>query len=218
MISVALAVKEIIEKSPFLKEALTLGILNHSALARLLKGKVEKILLKEVSLGSLIVAISRAEKKLRKEREVFEEKLRKIFGNKIDLVLRTDLVEYSFPNSQTLIKKLFQFFEAENFFVLSKGTLETTIVFHSKSENLCKKLIEKEKPLKIIKNLAAISIRLPEDVLKTPGVYHFFLSALAFEGINVVETFSTFRELTLLLEGEKITQAFEILKDLFSSP
>lgn len=216
MISISSIVKETVKNSPFLREALSLGILNHSALARFLKPRVEKKLLKKVSLESLVIALSRIEKNLKKEKKFLEDKLKKVFRNKVDLILRTDLVEYSFLNSPNLINKLFNFFDKEEFFVFSRGSAETTIVFHSKNEKKFKKVMEKEKVIKKIENLASISICLPEKVLDLPGVYYFFLSLLAFEGINVIEIFSTFRELTLLLENKKVARAFEILKDFFS--
>ena len=56
MITVPEAAKKIIERSRYLSEAISKGIINYSALARYIRPEIEQILIKKVSLASVIMA------------------------------------------------------------------------------------------------------------------------------------------------------------------
>lgn len=220
MISVTSVVKEILDNSPFLKETFSLGIVNLSALAKILQPQIEKKLLKKVSLGSIIVALSRIEKRLKLQKRDLVEEIKKAFGGKIDFTLRTNLVEYNFPVNLISQEKLFQFLKQkrEEFLMVSKGNVELTVLSDEKSEPYLRKVAKGSLLINKLKNLAAVSIRLPEKALRLPGVYYFFLFLLTFKGINVIEIFSTFRELNIVIDSKDVIKVIEILKSSIFEP
>lgn len=220
MISVTSVVKEILDNSPFLKETFSLGIVNLSALAKILQPQIEKKLLKKVSLGSIIVALSRIEKRLKLQKRDLVEEIKKAFGGKIDFTLRTNLVEYNFPVNLISQEKLFQFLKQkrEEFLMVSKGNVELTVLSDEKSEPYLTKVAKGSLLINKLKNLAAVSIRLPEKALRLPGVYYFFLFLLTFKGINVIEIFSTFRELNIVIDSKDVIKVIEILKSSIFEP
>lgn len=220
MISVTSVVKEILDNSPFLKDTFSLGIVNLSALAKILQPQIEKKLLKKVSLGSIIVALSRIEKRLKLQKRDLVEEIKKAFGGKIDFTLRTNLVEYNFPVNLISQEKLFQFLKQkrEEFLMVSKGNFELTVLLDEKSEPYLRKVAKGSLLINKLKNLAAVSIRLPEKVLRLPGVYYFFLFLLTFKGINVIEIFSTFRELNIVIDLKDVIKVIEILKSSIFEP
>lgn len=220
MISVTSVVKEILDNSPFLKETFSLGIVNLSALAKILQPQIEKKLLKKVSLGSIIVALSRIEKRLKLQKRDLVEEIKKAFGGKIDFTLRTNLVEYNFPVNLISQEKLFQFLKQkrEEFLMVSKGNFELTVLSDEKSEPYLRKVAKGSLLINKLKNLAAVSIRLPEKALRLPGVYYFFLFLLTFKGINVIEIFSTFRELNIVIDSKDVIKVIEILKSSIFEP
>lgn len=63
MVTVPEITEKIIQRSRYLSEALSKGLINTSSLARYIKPEIERTLLKNVSLSSVVMAIRRLPKK-----------------------------------------------------------------------------------------------------------------------------------------------------------
>jgi aspartokinase len=98
------------------------------------------------------------------------------------------------------------------FLILSQGVFETTIILSRELETQIKTISHGEKIVAVIKNLASITIRLPEEAITTAGVHYYINKALAWENINVVEVASTYSEFTVILKENDVDKAFSILK------
>ena len=59
MISVPMAVSEILNETPYIEELLSRNLINLSSLAREIRPKVEELTMKDVQLGSIIMALKR---------------------------------------------------------------------------------------------------------------------------------------------------------------
>jgi hypothetical protein len=216
MLTIPEVVEQLIRKSPFLEQGLALGILNHSALARLIKPEVEREAMKKVQDGAIVVALSRLSR-------VIEKKTRKpksIFQKTPDLIVRMNLLEVTYANSESLIlkqKKLMEKMSARQHPLLTftRGLNETTIIASSELRNQILAGYKGERMISQISGLASVSVLLPKGTAQVPGVYSYILGALAWEGINVVEVVSTLNEFTIILEEKKIDSAFSIIKNLF---
>lgn len=102
MLTIPVAVEHVIKKKPFLESALIEGIVNLSALSRKIKGEVEALLGKEVNDGAIIMALNRLVPRL----EIISSmKLQKVVENIGDIVVRSDLADYSYINSKSLLTK-----------------------------------------------------------------------------------------------------------------
>lgn len=64
MVTVPEAVEKIVNRSRYLSEAMSKGLINLSALARYIKPEIEEMLIKNVSDSSVIMALKRLEKTL----------------------------------------------------------------------------------------------------------------------------------------------------------
>ena len=215
MITIPEAAEQIVKKSMFLREALLLGIVNLSALARRIKPEVEKITMKEVQEGAIIMALNRLSQKLRKR----AERQKRVFGSAPDLIVRSNLMEISYSNSELLVlkqKKLLEKPDVRQYFLtFTRGINETTIIASQELKEAVLEVFKGEKIISQINNLSSITILLPEGTAMTPGVYSYILNSLAWEGINVVEVVSTYNELTIILEDRNIDLSFSIIKRLF---
>jgi hypothetical protein len=215
MVTIPEAVENIIKKSLFLEEALSIGIINISALARSIKPKVEREVMKEVQEGAIIMALNRFSQKLRKKAGEQE----KIFRSTPDLMVRSNLIEITYSNSELLVQKqkklLDQLSGKQYFLTLTQGINETTIIASKELEAKILKIFKEEKIISRIDNLSSITVLLPLGTASIPGAYNYILKSLAWEGINVVEVVSTFNELTIILEDKNIDFSFSILKRLF---
>lgn len=214
MISVSDALNEIIASQPFIEEGLSRGLINYSAYAREIKPHIEKRLYKDIKEGAIVMALKRISEKLSNRKPKGVEPL-----NLTDLTVRSNLLEITFQNSDTLLDKTSQLFnkissEKDILCTLSEGVRETTFILSSEIADEAKEIFKKEVLIAQIDNLSSISIRLPKEVVYIPGVYYQVLKKLSWENINIIEVLSTYTELTVIVESKDVDLAFSALKNL----
>lgn len=211
--NIAQAVDELISASPFLEEALSEELINVSSLARKLQPDIEKKLHKKVQPGAIVMAINRRPSGLsfRISKEI-REFMRKLG----DVIVRSNLRDYTFENSAGLISCNRQLMdeiggEKEIFCTISQGVFETTLVVSNLLETRIRDIYRKEKLLARKTRLSSITIRLPESNTEVSGIYYFLLKKLAWSGINVCEVISTSNEVTFVVEEKDVHNAFSRL-------
>jgi aspartokinase len=215
MITVPELVTSIVKQSPFLEEGLSSGIINLSSLARRIQPQIQKQLLKDIQPGAIIMALKRLESKLKGERL----KITPILSNLGDITVRSNLINYTFENSSTLLGKQSALFSKiktnqNSFLTITDGIYETSLFVSQNISNDLEKIFAGEKVKSKIENLSSITIIIPKQALRTSGVYYSILKSLAFEGINFIEVVSSYTELTVFLEEKDINKAFALLKEL----
>lgn len=216
MRTIAEALSGIIRRSPYLEEALGLGLVNHSALARHLRPEVEREVMKKVKDGALVVALNRLARTLGAR----EGRPRGLFRKAPDLIVRLNLFEATYANSESLAQRQRKLLEslsprAPFFVTFTRGINETTTVASRELRDRILAAFKGETLLSQIGGLASVTVMLPKGTALIPGVYSYILKALAWEGINVVEVVSTLNEFTIIIEDRKIDSAFAVIKRLF---
>ncbi len=216
MITVPEISEKIINRSRYLSEALSKGIINISALARYIKPEIEQILDKKVSYPSVVMALNRLSSQIKPKYVVSN-----IFKSPPDMIVHSNLIEITVAHSQSLIEKypsLLKLSKAndKHFFTITDGVFDTTIIISKSLKNEVKKALKDEKIVSEFENLSSITIRLPKEAITTPGIFYFFLKSLAWEGINIIEIVSAYLELTIVLSEKDTNKAFAILQSLFS--
>ena len=210
------AVTTIINKTPFVEEALYDKLINVSSLARIIKPDVEKLLKKEIKDGAIMMAINRLSPssvlKIRKN-------IKKIVFTSGDFIMRSDLCDYTFKNTPTLVQKITKLLndigtDSDNFFTISQGVFETNIVVSKKLSEKIDAIFVNEEVIWSITNLASITIKLPKSNIEQSGIYYFILKQLAWANIPVQEVISTTHEITIVVKETDIKQTFSILMDM----
>ena len=102
------------------------------------------------------------------------------------------------------------------FYTSSRGVGESNIVVTSNLAPLIEGLFGDEICLDKIDNLSAITVKLPNDNVKIPGIYYFIFQRLSWEGVNINEVISTSNEFTILMHEDSVNVAFEVIKNLKS--
>ena len=218
MRTIAELTENIIKESPYLEEALGLGIINLSSLARKIRPQIESVNLKKTSYPAIIMALHRLSLKLK----------RKNFGKAAklslpkDIVLRSNLVEYVFENSAEFNKVRFEVLQMsskvrDGFFSITQGVSEAAIVFSNFLVEDLEKLTKRLQLMRKDKHLSAVTMRFSHDTIYLPGVYYHILKALAWEGVSIAEVISAGSELSLIFEQSKIDRAFLVIKKLIAS-
>lgn len=216
MITIPETVENIIKKSPFLAESLSQGIINISALARKIKPQVENEVMKEIQIGAIVMALNRLSQRI----QVKTTEGKKLFSSAPDLMVRSNLIEITFVNSEFLLQNqkllLERLDNRRNYFLtFTQGIFETTIIAGKELKPEIIALFKDEKIISQFDDLSAITVLLPPITALMPGAYDFILKSLAWESINIIEVVSTFNEFTMILKSIESDRAFSIIKRLF---
>ena len=198
MLTVSQKVDELINYSPYLKEALSDRLINLSSLARKLKPQIEKSLMKDVTEGAILVALQRYSASLKPYYHTNPAHFLK------NLSLRSDLYELTVKNSPTLLNKLTEVGNhiEENFasvFIFTRGMFETSIITSIALKEEIEAALEGENILKIVPDLTGISLQRTHGQIERTGVLYFPVRILAWEEISVIEIITTLNEIMLIV-------------------
>ncbi len=215
MLKITNAVEEIINSSEIALTSLSHGYLNFTAFAESIHKEVERKTKKPVKVGSIVVALSRLANKYTSTKK--DDLLPTVELQ--DLTLKTHLMELTFErtqNSQKFTAKLYadKKINTREFFVVSQGVSEITIISTEDNEKEILRAFGTDKPTKSIRNLVAFSLRFDESYLQVPNTIYSLIRPLALKQINLIEVVSTYSELTFILERKEMERAFEIFNNL----
>lgn len=201
MVSISHVVEDIVKHRPYLSESLAAGIINVSSLARQLQPDVEKALQKEVNTGAIVMALNRLAPYLQVREQV---QLNKLLSNMGDIILRSNLCDYTFKNSPTLLdchievlKNLVK--NDEIFYTMVQGVFETNLVISDMMESLITDYFKDELCLFKQRGLSSVTLKLPKGNSMQAGFYYTIMKELSWEGINLTEVISSTNEFTVVV-------------------
>jgi hypothetical protein len=208
--------EDYVNRSPFLREAIAEDLINISALARKIKPEVELSMKKPVKDGALIMAIKRMTPG---NYTKLTDEIPKMIQEIGDFVVRSGLDNFTLANSDVVKSKQAKFIEkaqqAQNgFYTICNGVTETTFVLNSSLSLIFNEIFKDEKVISSHKNLASVTIKLPNLNIDVSGFYYYILKHLAWEGINLVEVVSTTNEFSLVVGMDDIDTTFSVLMRL----
>jgi len=142
-----------------------------------------------------------------------------VMGDLGDFLVRSNLSDYTYENSETLKSKQAELVQAINkdsdsFFALCKGVTETTFIVSQQKSATIEQIFKGEKLKSSTKDLASVTVKLPLINTEVYGIYYYILKHLAWEGINIVEIVSTSNEFTVVVKQDDVDKAFKILMQI----
>lgn len=216
MKTIASCVEDIITSQPYIEEALHQEIINYSALANVLQVQVSTMLKRQVKTGAIMMALRRYNQLSIVNHSI---QLKKVFNSLGDIIVRSDLSDFTFKNSDTLINchtNVLDTIKTQNnvFYTFTRGVFESNIIISSiKSDNVLD-TFKSEIQIGFKENLSAISISLPKENSKVIGLYYHIFKKLAWEGVTIYEVISTTNEFTIVVENHIVDKAFSVIKNL----
>ncbi|WP_111706909.1 hypothetical protein [Lutibacter citreus] len=216
MRTIATCVEEILVSQPFLEDALTRNILNYSALAEELRDPISKMLRKPVKSGAIMMALRRYSPPKEMANKI---KLNRALQNLGDITVRSDLSDYTFKNSPSLIQAHLKTLEiikddSHIFYTFTRGVHESNVLITTALKEQIEDFYKNEVCTAVQDHLSAITIGLPKENTKIAGLYYQFFKRLAWEGISLYEVVSTTNEFTILVEEDVVDKAFSAIKGL----
>jgi aspartokinase len=205
--SVAKQVRDYIESHPSVADALKLGIVNHSALARLI-GKELGIRKQEAVLAAC------RRYPIDRIKSYKEDAVRRVLG-KSRIETRTKMATITVVQGIDVLQRLGDVVEElldENricrLIQVSQGTV---IIVDEDSVTRVTKKLREDHLISVEKDLVELAVTSPESVEETPGLMAFLAGALASRGINIVQAMSCYTDTIFILERDDMTPAIETL-------
>ena len=213
MKTVAAVVREIIDESEIALSALQSGVLNLSAYAKKIQGDVSKRAGKNVTTGSIVVALSRYEYDAKKKTPLTPDVLVESIST------RSNLTEVTFARTQSIRARLKDVHENQNLLeadilTVTSGVREVSLTVPTTLEKEVLEIFSDNEPTLILHDLACLTIRFPARYLHTPNTIFTLLRPLALNRINIVEVVSTYTELSVVVAEQDLQSAFAIFSNL----
>ena len=218
MKTISAVVEHYIKKKPFLQTALAQGIINLTSLSRQIKPEIAEELGKDVKDGAIVMALKRLSDDLEFRAT---HKIVKVLKNIGEITVRSNLTDYTFLASDTILQQQAKLLEEVNanqdvFYTSSRGVNEINIVISNVMDGVVEKNFKMERCTQKAEGLSSITVKLPAENVSVPGIYYFIFQRLAWEGIVLYEVISTTNEFTILVNDEQVDVAFKTIKDLKS--
>ena len=216
MKTISSCVNEILVSRPFLEEALSRDIINFSALAQDLNQIISEMLRKPVKEGAITMALRRYKPPVDVENM---GRLKNAFKNLGDITVRSNLSDFTFQNSKTLINSHSKVLEKINnnnqiFYAFTRGIFESNIIISSSEKKSIVEVFKNEKLIGLKDCLTTITLNLPEGNSKIVGLYYQIFKRLAWDNVTLYEVISTTNEFTILVEDHLVDKAFSVIKGL----
>ncbi len=216
MKTIASVVEQYIKTKPYLSTAMTQGIINLTSLARQIQSEIEETLQKPARSGAIVMALKRISDNLE---FLSTHKIVKVLKGIGDITVRSNLVDFSFKISETLLNSQAQFLNEVNdnpniFYTSSRGVTESNIIVSSNAAAQLENYFQSERLIEKTEDLSSISIKLPTENVTIPGIYYFIFQRLSWEGVNIYEVISTSNEFTIIVGEDQVNTAFKAIKEL----
>lgn len=216
MKTISAVVEHYIKKKPFLQSALAQGIINLTSLSRQIKPEIADELGKDVKDGAIVMALKRLSDDLEFRAT---HKIVKVLKNIGEITVRSNLSDYTFLASDTILEHQAKLLEEVNanqdvFYTSSRGVNEINIVISNYMDAVVEKYFKHERCTQKAEGLSSITVKLPAENVSVPGIYYFIFQRLAWEGIILYEVISTTNEFTILVNEDQVDVAFKTIKDL----
>jgi len=189
--SVARQVREAIQMRPSLLDALKMGIVNYSALARMLQDEIG-----EGSTEAVKAAVIRIAEDLSKERGLQEEEVRGI-------------LKESKVRLQDKIAVLISPIKMDIPYIVT-AYLTDSYVYIVDQTTIAKDM---PKQVQVMSNLVALVLLSPDRVETTPGFVAFITQLMGGHDINIIEFISCFTNTIIVLDTRDALKAFSLLQN-----
>ncbi len=210
MVNVTKLTEDYISKHPYVKDCLKKDIINYSSLTRQICSDLDLSLKK--NFDAVLIACRRYFRKIKSEATTEKKIVDILKGSKIEvknkinsIILEKNIV---FANLLELEKEAKKFLET---FHIIEGTASITIIT---TDDFSKKVkqVFRNKMIKEYPNLVEVILKSPREIVTTAGVISYIYSLLGENGINVVDTLSSWTDTIFLVEEKDLSRVMEFLR------
>ncbi len=202
--SVAKQVATILEADPYVKQAMMLGIANHSAVAQ----RIRKEWIPSASIAAIKAAIRRYA--LQAPEYDYYHDLRDILRRTSCTLKGNVAVLTLFPGTRLNTSQISQ--KTSGDFSLVNSHSGATLILGEDDLKAVASLVGKENVRSTGKHLSSVILTSPQEIEGTPGMVAFCSELLARNGLNIVEFYSCYRDTVFVMERKDALKAYELLE------
>jgi len=212
-VSISKVVKDVIDNDLSMQDALGRRYGNYTAIARLIKPKVERDIGRKVNFDSLVTSVKRVKPRLQLALGGIEGVLARSVVN-----VRTDVAKLNLEKSKRSLEaaRIIMATYQEEFLQISESNSAITMIFDQKLLEEIHKKFNDDDVLDEQANLAAIIVHSPTEIVRTPGVVLAIYARIAENHVNIEDTVSCFTDTIVVIRMEEVARTFSTLTDLIS--
>jgi len=199
-------VRAMVENDYVLSFGLQNRILNLTQVARLMRPSVKNVLNKEVSIDSIVMALSRMQ----------DDMIEFAVPNKLqvdEFVIKKDLALVSLAktkaNLQKILKLKLHALQNDKFYSVSESMSEISLMIHQSMvgifDSYCLDGVNF-----VQSDIAALMIKIPKEYLELTGMFQYFVQRLTLQGVNILEISSTYTELIFYINEESVSDVINL--------
>ena len=207
-------INEIVENILYSEEealySLSQKFMNLSAYAKRIRKEVERQTKKSVKSTSIVVALSRIQKQMKKVHPLIQD----IKINNI--TAKSPLSEIVFEKTPTTINKYSQLYEkvkttSDDFLTITLSTSEITIIC---SDRIKQSILNhfKETPIMIEAGLASIGISIDPKYYPMPNITYSLIRRIATKKIPLAETITTHAEIIFVFHQKDLSEILSLFQ------
>lgn len=212
MLKLPETLQDLVGNNPFLQFGMHYKLLNLSSLSVFLQPYLEARLKKQVSKSSVLMGLSRLQKRLAR-----------FSPNPLDfeiknITVHSNLSSISYSRSTEILHTLEKAYKVAQkkgaFMTIAQGMNEITILL----ETGLLPAIQNEIPVKpklIRKKIASLGVQFDEKYLDIPGLIYVLIQSIELQNINIIEISSTYTEMIFYLDEKDIRLAMDTMYNVF---
>ncbi|MBT7903679.1 ACT domain-containing protein [Candidatus Woesearchaeota archaeon] len=212
MVSVTKLTEEYIRKHKSIKDCLKSGLLNYSALARLVfkELKTKKSLPRGVGMEAVLIAARRYKHKLKLEKSSEKQILQVLRESEIEIKTKSVVLvleKQLYPDKLIEVEKIIK--RKKGLFNAIEGVNSITIITTEKYSGEIKQTF-KSSIIHEIKGLVSLIVKSPKEIETTPGVMAYLYGVLSDAGINVYHTLSCWTDTFIVVSETDMSRVLEL--------
>ncbi|MGD1060366.1 MAG: ACT domain-containing protein [Methanomassiliicoccales archaeon] len=211
--SIAERTRVYIDAHPSIKDCISKDLINYSSLARQI--------MKDLAIKNeeaVMIACRRYAVKLAKSDH--ERDILRILANS-RLEVKTKICIVTAKNDWTVLHRLESVFQKlineKAIMQVIQGAQAITIIADEKLKNEVVNAVGRDNVLKVRQDLVEITVKSPERIVETSGVFAFLASNLAENNVNVVETVSVYTDTIFIMNEADMIYGYSILTRMIES-
>jgi len=211
--SIAEKTRVYIDSHPSIKDCISKDLVNYSSLARQI--------MKDLDIKNeeaVMIACRRYAQRLSKKDH--EKEILKIIGDS-HIEVKTKICAVTAKNDWTVLHKLELVFvkliNEKAIMQVIQVSQAITIIADEKLKNDVINAVGKENILHVRQDLVEISVKSPEKITDTSGVFSYLADNLAENGVNVAEIVSCFTDTIFIVDEKDMIHAYSILSKVIGS-
>ena len=211
--SVAERTRAYIDAHPSVKDCIAKDLINYSSLARMIMKDLE---IKNEE--AVMIACRRyAQKLARKDHE--GEILSILADSRLEVKTKICIVTAS--NDWAVLQRLERLFakliNQKALMQVIQGAQAITIIADEKLRSEVVTEVGEGNVLKVREDLVEITVKSPQRIGETSGVFSYLASNLAEQGVNIVETVSCYTDTIFIVHEKDMIPAYSLLSNLLES-